>query len=220
MSFYNLQTEEQKENYRRYLTNACKLSRLFSDNNKPFIHYRLTEKIFCTAFEVDDISRDDSSIDARQGTTGIELKTFLHKNRSSSEKISEFNSDMSEYSSYIDNHEYTSLINRIAVLRNSRIEETKMNHQVETLIYHYVTRDNNRLHIHEEPMNLIEIASLRITKESNTSIIFTDGNSDYRFVFSKSTLFKHFRTNDPLISIPVEISPNPVPFLLNLNHHN
>lgn len=216
MSFYNPQPEEQKENYIRYLTNACKLSRLFSDNNKPFIHYRLIEKIFCTAFEVDNISRDDSSIDARKGNIGIELKTFLHKNKSSSEKISEFNRDMNEYRSHINNNENISLINRISELRNSRTEETKRNNQVETLIYHYVTRDDNQLHIHEEPMNLIDVPSIQIKKVSSTSIIFTDEQSNYRFVFSKSTLFKHFRTNIPLISIPIVIPQNPLPLLLNL----
>ncbi len=41
------------------------LSNLFSDNAIPFLHYRVTENLFCKYYNAENLSRSDTAYDAK-----------------------------------------------------------------------------------------------------------------------------------------------------------
>ncbi|MFR6141865.1 MAG: hypothetical protein ACLUJM_03880 [Finegoldia sp.] len=89
--FYDIQDEEQKQLYTQLLQITCSLSNLFSDSVEPFLYYRAMENIFCKAFNATNYARSDISVDSGKGNIGLGLKTFLHKNGKTLQKIAEFN---------------------------------------------------------------------------------------------------------------------------------
>ena len=92
---------EQFKKYSELLTVIAGLSKLFSDSTIPYINYRVMENIFCLAFNADNISRSDTSYDAKINT-GIGLKTFILKKNHSIEKIAEFNANSHELNKFKD----------------------------------------------------------------------------------------------------------------------
>ena len=87
--FFDNQAPKQKEEYQDFLKIAGCLSNLFSDSNTPYLYYRIAEKVFCRAFEAEDLSRSDVSADAKKDSLGIGLKTFLQGNNKSFQKVAE-----------------------------------------------------------------------------------------------------------------------------------
>ena len=215
MIFYDLQTEQEQQDYKTYLSLVCSLSRLFSDSNEPYLYYRAAENVFCKAFAADNLSRSDCSADARKNNIGIGLKTFLHNNGRTLQKVAEFNSDRKNYAQYLDEPE--EFIYHISQLRNNRIEFTKRAHGIENMIYHCVTRENNKLNLYEMPMHTIDLDSIKLQKTSSSSITFKDRYNEYSFNISKSTLLKRFVTNHDTVSIAVEILEDPIHLLLQVN---
>jgi len=91
--FIENQPKEQQSHYERLLKAVGSLSKLFSEAPEPYIAYRAAENLFCKAFKAENLSRSDASADASKDNIGFGIKTFLHKNGKSFEKIAEFNSD-------------------------------------------------------------------------------------------------------------------------------
>lgn len=204
--FFDKQSQQQKQEYQKFLEITGCLSNLFSDSKAPYLYYRVAEKIFCRAFEANDLSRSDVSADAKKGNLGIGLKTFLVNNNKSFQKVAEFNNDRLLYTQL----EIIELIKKVSELRNARIEFTKNTHDLDNLIYHCVIRDSGKFKIFEEPMEKVEISQIRITKENKNSIIFEDGKSEYSFLVSKSTLTKRFVTNPIVYEFNIDILKDPL----------
>lgn len=206
--FLENQPEGQIEHYTQYLQILCSLSKLFSNSNIPYLYYRGAENAFCAAFNADNLSRSDCSVDARKDNMGIGLKTFLNGNGQSLQKVAEFNSERKNYSHLI---EYSSkeFVYQISNLRNGRIQFTQRVHGIEAMIYHSVVRDKHGLKIYETPMDLIDIDSIRDIQKTSSSISFKDKYNDYTFNISKSTLLKRFKTPLFPFSLPATILDNP-----------
>ncbi len=66
MTFFDLQDEIQKEEYQIFLKTVGALSNQFSNSKSSFLYYRIAEKIFCSSFKADDLSRSDISVDAKK----------------------------------------------------------------------------------------------------------------------------------------------------------
>ncbi|MEA2012789.1 MAG: hypothetical protein U9O87_06875 [Verrucomicrobiota bacterium] len=64
--FFLHQKQTQKDNYQKFLKIVGCLLNLFSDSKSPYLYYRIAEKIFCRAFEAEDLSRSDVSADAKK----------------------------------------------------------------------------------------------------------------------------------------------------------
>ncbi|MGL5123701.1 MAG: hypothetical protein ACRC6K_06055 [Fusobacteriaceae bacterium] len=190
--------------YEKILKNICSLSKLFSDNETPYLYYRAHENLFCRAFVADNLSRDDSSADAKKDGVGIGLKTFINNNGNSQQKIAEFNAKRDHYS----NLEGKDLAKKISYLRNERISFTIRNYALKDLIYHCVTREKGKLKIFEEKMEKIDIDNIKIEKSTNKGVMFSDGRHYYNFNVSKSTLLKKFNTEN-YVEIPIEILEDP-----------
>jgi hypothetical protein len=210
--FFNNQTPKQKEEYQDFLKIAGCLSNLFSDSDIPYLYYRVAEKVFCRAFEAEDLSRSDVSADAKKDTLGIGLKTFLQGNDKSFQKVAEFNSDRLLY----NNLESKQLVERVSELRNKRIEFTENTHNLQNSIYHCVIRDAGKFKIFEEPMDRVDIHNIRNVKSSKSSITFDDQKNEYSFLLTKSTLTKRFITKPVIYEFDVEILRDPLLELKNI----
>lgn len=211
--FYNsLATREQKQEYEKFLTVVGSLSNLFSESNAPYLYYRIAEKIFCKAFNADDLSRSDVSVDAKKESLGIGLKTFLAGNNKTFQKITEFgSSDRVLYESLRPKEK----VIKIAEIRNERIDFTQRVHGIDSSIYHCIIRDKNQFNIFEENMNFINIDKIQDIKQNKGSIIFNDGLEEYSFLLSKNTLTKRFNSSNFLHKFNVNIIKEPLDFLSN-----
>jgi hypothetical protein len=207
--FYQAQKMEAKSEYLRMLKVTAALSRLFSDSAVPYLYYRVAENIFCKAFDAENLSRGDISVDASKNKIGIGLKTFLHGNGDTFQKIAEFNKAFSTF----DISTPESLIAEVIRLRNERIRFTMRAHGLQQVIYHLVTRKKEQLEIYEESMDLVDPDSINFSKCGGKSIVFSDQHHEYNFYLPKSTLFKRFHTNSPIDVVNAKIVNDPLALL-------
>ena len=77
--FFQTQRAELKKEYESFLKIAGCLSNLFSESDIPYLYYRVAEKVFCRAFEAEDLSRSDVSADAKKRRYRNWLKNFSGK---------------------------------------------------------------------------------------------------------------------------------------------
>lgn len=210
--FYENQSNKNKENYGLLLKTVGAMSNLFAETDVPYMNYRVVENIFCKAFDGTNLSRLDCSVDASKDKIGIGIKTFLHNNGRTFQKIAEFNDKSSEIRK-INN--VLLKIQYISNLRNERINVTERIHGLEKSIYHCLTREQKKFNIYELEMDRINISNINIIKYDDKSIIFCDGKNEYDFNISKSVLMKRFITDNPLIEIPVAIVEDPYELLIN-----
>ena len=171
--FFSHQKDVNRKQYQNFLRIVGSLSNLFSDSNIPYLYYRIAEKIFCRAFNAEDLSRSDVSIDAKKKSIGIGLKTFLRGNNKTFQKIAEFNADRKLYTNFSPKD----LITKISELRNNRLNFTENLHAIDDSIYHCIVRDQNIFKIFEKKMSKIDIDNISNIKTNKNSIIFSDGIS-------------------------------------------
>jgi len=215
--FITKQPEEQQKKYITLLQAVGGLSGLFSDNDSPYLYYRAAERVFCKAFEAEDLSREDCSYDAKKSGLGIGLKTFLYKNGSCLEKVAEFNSISDELRAIQNDPE--KLIRKVASSRNKRLNVTNASHGLESGVYHCVARDNQNFSLYECPISNIDIPKISYNKDSFTknTLVFNDDKNEYRFSLSKSTLFKRFQVKEGILqNIPIEILDDPFELIQTL----
>ncbi len=211
--FYNKEDENLQNKYIEYLKLTSSLSRLFSDNLAPYLYYRAAENIFCLAFDAENLSRSDISIDSKKSGIGFGLKTFLHGNGKTFQKVAEFNAIRDEYAKKLDYE----IVNFISQARNKRLDICLEGYGVTSLVYHCLTRSNNLISIYEFHMDKIQIDKIRNIVRSKNTIQFEDGINEYSFNLSKSTLYKKFICTNSLQDIKVDILENPFEVLANLN---
>lgn len=182
------------------------LSRLFSDSNIPYLHYRVMENLFCSCFRAKNISRSDIAYDAKLETLGIGLKTFICKQSSSIEKIAEFNRLSNVIKSKNDDRD---LVIFLAECRNSRIKVANENYGINKSIYHIIARREKELIFFETDYDEINISDIRNIKRTDKSLSFNDDKNEYYFNFSKSVLQKKFYIPLQYSKINVDIIENP-----------
>ena len=209
--FYLNQNNSRKKEYKRNLELIGSLSNLFSESDVPFLHYRIAETLFCKSFDAEDLSRSDLSADAKKGEIGIGIKTFRNGNSKSFQKVAEFNK------SVLGNQPSPQ---KIAELRNRRIDATEIAHGLKQSIYHCVLRESNRFKIFEEPMHKINVSSIHNINFNKGAIHFEDSKEQYSYSLSKSTLFKRFNTEAIIEEFEVSIIKNPLDELKNLLSSN
>lgn len=194
------------EKYLEDLQIVGSLSGLFSDSSTPFIHYRASENLFCNALNAINLARADVSADAKLEDKGIGIKTFLEGNKKTLQKIAEFNEQQILYKDLSTMEK----IKKVSQFRNKRIQFTKSAYAINDMLYHCIVRNSDGFFLFEEPMNEIDIDSLKIISENAHTILFTDNNEEYKFDESKSTLYKRFITDEYFASVKVNILENPI----------
>jgi hypothetical protein len=205
---------KQITNYKNLLKAFSSLTKLFSDNNQPYLEYRAMENIYCKSFNAINLAREDGAFDAKIGTTGIGLKTFGIKEKSV-EKIAEFNKYSLELKSIQKKDE---LAHKLAILRNERILTAKKLHGLLDCKYHCIGRRKNELIVFETDYPIININNLSKINKSDKSLSFFDDTHEYRFNFSKSVLMKKFSLEHSRIisNINIKIFNDPYDAILKL----
>ena len=207
MDFYNeMTTPEQRRYYNQMLEMMGSLSNLFSDSDKPYLVSRATENLFCRCLGAENLSRGDVTADAKKGTIGVGIKTWIGSNL---QKIAEFDSLKPEYEHDTDE----AMIRKIAGYRNDRIDFTLRTHALTEMVYHCTLRDTGLITVQECALVPIDAEHIRHIRRRKNSITFDDGLNEYSFSVSKSTLYKRFNDLRLLQSIPVEIIEDPYAFL-------
>lgn len=212
--FLGSQKKEHVGYYQEMLKTIGSLSRLFSENNEPYIEYRIAENLFCKSFEAKNLSRTDCSADASKGNLGIGIKTFLEKNGATMQKIAEFNSEHNLFSGLNTEQK----IAKISELRNKRIETTKRIFGLGDMIYHCITRKESAILVYEAPMGIVDAERINNIDDRGNIISFSDSSNEYSFNIAKSTLYKRFYTRDVILDIPVKILDNPFEALSQILH--
>jgi len=203
--FLKKQKQLQIDYYQQMLKTVGSLSGLFSESTEPYIQYRIAENLFCKAFEAENLSRTDCSVDASKDKLGVGLKTFLNQRGASMQKVAEFNGEHGSFKS-LDNE---AKILKIAELRNERIDTTQRIFGLNEMIYHCVTRKEKGILIYETPMSLVNIDGIKNISSSKNTLLFEDGINEYSFSLSKSTLYKRFLTENVLLDFSVDILKDP-----------
>ncbi len=182
------------------------LSSLFSDSTTPMLYYRATENLYCNAFGATNLARSDVPADAKLDNIGIGIKTFLEQNKKTYQKIEEFNNQHSLY----ENLDPENKVKKIAELRNKRLSFTMKTYNIDKMIFHCIVRNDEGFHFYEETMDFIDIDKITLQNVKANTIDFTDGNHNYKFNITKSTLYKQFITNDYFAEIKVIIAKDPL----------
>lgn len=186
MSFVN--EWKQNKEYFSLLELMARLSNLFSDSSIPFLHYRVTENLFCKYYKAENLSRSDTAYDAKTGSFGVGIKTFTLTNNASTEKVAEFNSISSELKKY----KGYDLAYQLAVARNERMMLGQRLYGISDGCYHIIGRVENGLTVFNSSYSLLNTEKIHVIKDTEKSLQFDDGKEFYNFNYSKSTLFKHF----------------------------
>lgn len=203
--FLQNQDKTEKEYYEKILKAACALSNLFSNSFEPYLGYRLVENLFCKSFNAENLSRFDCSVDATKDGIGIGLKTFGYRNGKGYEKVAEFNSELNLFNKLKPEQ----MVKKVSELRNERINFTKRNYKITDTIYHNVVRKKGKIEIYESPMDTININKISKLDSKKNIINFKDDLNYYKFNTSKSTLYKQFVSDKPLMEFDVKIITDP-----------
>lgn len=208
------------ENYINFLQLMASLSKLFSDNTSPFLHYRIMENSFCKFCNAENLSRSDTAYDAKivnkNGNIGVGLKTFLcEKYNYSIEKIAEFN----KISSILNEIEDKNILaENLAKYRNDRIDFANRTYGIQKAIYHIVARKENKLIFFNTDYDKINLDNLQILSYSKKSLIFRDNQNEYNFNFSKSVLQRKFFIPRDSFELNVNILSDPINLLLSIQN--
>ena len=193
------------EQYIKMLSLMGQLSNLFSESEIPFIHYRVTENLFCKYLKAENLSRTDTAYDARIANIGVGIKTFQLKNNQSIEKIAEFN----KLSTQLRLLHGDELAYKLAEFRNERILLANNLYNIEKPIYHIVGRSYNELILFNADYDFVNTEEIARVKDSEKSITFDDGKHKYTFNKSKSVLMKHFEVPQECVHLPIDIIKDP-----------
>lgn len=209
--FYENQPLNQRENYKKMLSIVGSLTRLFSENNCPYLPYRAHENIFCKYFQAENLARMDCSADAKKNRVGIGLKTWTSQD---DQKVAEFGKLRKTF----EGLKGKKLVKKIAEYRNERIRITKNLIGVDDMIYHIIKRVPGQMQVLECAFDYIDVDNISIIKKrgKGNNTYFTDGRHTYHFSKSKNTLYMIFENMVLLDNFNVEIMDDPYEFLMNL----
>ena len=228
------------QKYFEYVELVGSLSRLCSDNERPYIDYRTAEMLFCECvypeLQPRNLTREDTSFDAtiiQSGKKiGVGVKTFVGqmvKGRYKDEKVAEFTKKSQTGNFNALNDEAVALT--VSQWRNEaiRVDAATYNIDVSDCFYHCLIRIPGAVFCHEEPYPTIDVAKIQPTDRNGNliasfanktqgTVYFSDGLHCYRYNRSKNVLYKRFyeKSFNNSVEHPVVIAPNPIHLLKNM----
>jgi hypothetical protein len=194
------------EKYTNLLKAVSSMSKLYSDNDKAFLHSRFIEKLYVHCSNARDLSRQDMSFDAIiNQNIGVGVKTFTAESIEigKNEKVAEFtrNASLGDFKN-LNHYEFAV---KSSELRNKRIisDANEYSIDIDQSIYHCLVRISGAAIIHEEPYQLINIDSIEPTdsrglkaksfpQKNEGHVYFADKNARYRYDVAKNVLYKRF----------------------------
>lgn len=200
------------EKYFEMLGLMASLSKLFSENDVPYLDYRLTENLFCKYYNAINDARSCTAYDARFSCLGIGIKTFILNNNASTEKIAEFN----RLRPQLANLKGEELARKLAEFRNERMRFADDTFNVNESQYHIVGRSSGLLRVFNVPYDRINIDKIRNVKDKDASLSFEDDKNVYSFNRSKTVLMKRFEVPEIYRDVSVDILSDPLTLLEQL----
>ena len=200
------------DKYFEMLGLMASLSKLFSENDVPYLDYRLTENLFCKYYNAINDARSCTAYDARFSRLGIGIKTFILNNNASIEKIAEFN----KLRPYLADLKGEELAHKLAEFRNERMRFADDTFNVTESQYHIVGRISGLLRIFNVPYEQINIEKIRNVKDKGKTLSFEDDKNCYTFNRSKTVLMKRFEVPEVYRDVSVNILSDPLTLLENL----
>ena len=200
------------EKYFEMLGLMASLSKLFSENDVPYLDYRLTENLFCKYYNAINDARSCTAYDARFSSLGIGIKTFILNNNASTEKIAEFN----KLRPQLEGLKGEKLAYKLAEFRNERMRFADDTFNVSESLYHIIGRCSGLLRVFNVPYERINIDSIHNVKDKGGSLSFEDDKNFYTFNRSKTVLMKRFVVPNTYRDISVDILSDPLTLLENL----
>lgn len=200
------------EKYFSMLGLMASLSNLFSDSDIPFIHYRITENLFCKYFGAINLSRTDTAYDAKLGDIGVGIKTFTLPNAYSKEKIAEFNA----FAPLLRSIDGIDLALKLADFRNERMKIANDLYGIKSSLYHIIGRRNESLHVFNTDYDFVDKEKIKVLKSNEKSLHFSDGKNKYTFNRSKTVLMKDFYLPEDALKINIDIIKDPFHLLESL----
>lgn len=171
------------------------------------------ERLFCKCFNATDLSRSDTAYDAKINNIGIGLKTFICS-KNSIEKIAEFNANASELRAI---KRADDLALKLSELRNERIRFANRLYNINNALYHIIARDTNKLLFFETDYKPIDLNTLKIIKNTKSTLSFQDSLNEYFFNYSKSVLQMRFILPPNAHALDINILSNPFDLLLKFD---
>jgi hypothetical protein len=213
--------ERDEERYETLLRLVGSLSRLFSDNDSPYIDSRFVERLFVRTTGARDLGRKDISFDAVKEDVGVGVKTFLAgTGNTKREKIAEFTTFARD--GRFANLDKASLVREVVAARNDRVtsDANEIGVDLSKSFYHCLIRMPGGAVVHEESYGAIDIDGIFPTdsqgnvlqswSEMGNGVYFTDGISHYSFSVAKNVLMKRFEFDRRTNFISIDIKDDPL----------
>jgi hypothetical protein len=213
--------ERDEERYETLLRLVGSLSKLFSDNDSPYIDSRFVERLFVRTTGARDLGRKDISFDAVKEDVGVGVKTFLAgTGNTKREKIAEFTTFARD--GRFANLDKASLVREVVAARNDRVtsDANEIGVDLSKSFYHCLIRMPGGAVVHEESYGAIDIDGILPTdsqgnvlqswSEMGNGVYFTDGISHYSFSVAKNVLMKRFEFDRRTNFISIDIKDDPL----------
>ena len=203
---------DSNDKYFEMLGLMASLSKLFSENDVPYLDYRLTENLFCKYYNAINDARSCTAYDARFSCLGIGIKTFILNKNASTEKIAEFN----KLRPQLADLKGEKLAYKLAEFRNERMRFADDAFNVNESLYHIVGRSSGLLRVFNVPYERINIDKIHNVRDKGVSVSFEDDKNVYSFNRSKTVLMKRFEVPEIYRDVSVDILSDPLILLEKL----
>lgn len=228
MSIWSSYSKEQKEMYVQYLKIYGALSNLFRQKESsliPHLDSKYQETVYTRSFDskIVDIGNTPHDVLAKVGgkRVGIGLKTWMNTS-DSFQKVMQVKSYREEIDKSISTNKPEIIAHTISKLKNDRMVQDykRLGLEESSNVYHYVTRDENKMVLQETAYPLIDLGNLRdFNMDRSTSFTWSDGIKEYRYSYADSQIWQKFSTSyvDTKIidKIDIAIMNDPFKFLLD-----
>lgn len=225
MSIWEQYSEEQREEYIKFLQVYGALTHLFRQKKGdliPYLDSKYQETIFAKTFNGQNVDIGNTPHDVLSifggKRIGIGLKTWMGS-KPSFQKVMQLKRYQEEINEYRDNEE--DLAYKISSIRNERMlsDYERLGLSKNDNIYHYVTRDKGTFSVNECAYPLIDTNNLKDFNNTKTAFSWSDGNKDYKYTFGDSQIWQKFDSNKYntllLNTFDVKIIEDPFSFLLD-----
>ena len=227
MSIWEQYSEEQREEYIKFLQVYGALSNLFRQKQGdmiPYLDSKFQETVFAKIFDSQnaDIGNTPHDVVSVFGNDriGIGLKTWMNS-KPSFQKVMQLKRYQNEINGVFKNNDVEALAYKISEIKNERMKSDyeRLGLSKDKNIYHYVTRDEGRFIINECAYPLIDTNKLQKFSLTPTAFSWSDGNKDYKYTFGDSQIHQKFDSSKKdtflLHQFDIQIIEDPFSFLLD-----
>jgi hypothetical protein len=224
MSIWERYSEEEREEYIKYLQIYGALTNLFRQKQGdliPYLDSKFQETVFAKSFNSQNVDIGNTPHDVLsvfgKDRIGIGLKTWMGS-KPSFQKVMQLKRFQSEINEHRNNE--ADLAYKISEIKNERMmsDYERLGLSQDRNIYHYVTRDKGKFTINECSYPLVQLSNLKDFSKTTSAFTWSDGIKDYKYTFGDSQIWQKFdskRYNTILLNrFDVKIIEDPFSFLM------